>query len=545
MAANKDENEFLTEVFPAELEEIKQRRGQLGLEVESLQGPPSTDQNLVGLALSGGGIRSAAFSLGVIQGLSHHGMLKFIDYLSTVSGGGYMGGCLSSLLSDPAYRPEKPKFPLGYQTGAKEPPALTHLRNSSNYLSPGGLLNTMRLPNLLLRGILLNLFAILPLIMAAVFLTEVVYEKGPHWDHLPNLVPPFLLAFAAMAIAFPFMERMMRNKFDWKRRNSYELWLTVPLLLAICVIAVIPFLWITELAIEHSFQQLIEWRQGLTLAEIWPWLIVLVTTIMLFMLAGKASENVSKVSGKLVLLLIGLLGPAIVFGTYLLLSLIQIDSPFLSADYCPVLREKANEPEAVCPADLDNRFHYQGDRKLTYANLEESLVGRNLPHGAGWAVRMSERKSAFDNSTPVWEVTNTPGEPVSYTIERVSPTGMEIVGGGLSLFDGKRDWVFALVFIGLFLFNRFFLDVNITSPHGFYRDRLSKAFLFRVAGDGLNTVPNDTQTLSSLNEEGTSAPYHLINVALNLQGSNDPDLRGRKSDFFFFSKRYTGSERTG
>src|SRR5204863_10020538 len=44
------------------------------------------------LCLSGGGIRSATFALGVLQGLARVGVLGSIDYLSTVSGGGYIGG---------------------------------------------------------------------------------------------------------------------------------------------------------------------------------------------------------------------------------------------------------------------------------------------------------------------------------------------------------------------------------------------------------------------------------------------------------------------
>jgi len=43
------------------------------------------------LCLSGGGIRSAAFSLGVIQALARKGLLARFQYLSTVSGGGYAG----------------------------------------------------------------------------------------------------------------------------------------------------------------------------------------------------------------------------------------------------------------------------------------------------------------------------------------------------------------------------------------------------------------------------------------------------------------------
>ena len=45
----------------------------------------------VGLAFSGGGIRSATFNLGFLQGAGGVGLLKRFDYLSTVSGGGYIG----------------------------------------------------------------------------------------------------------------------------------------------------------------------------------------------------------------------------------------------------------------------------------------------------------------------------------------------------------------------------------------------------------------------------------------------------------------------
>src|SRR5262245_38530249 len=52
---------------------------------------PQSDANLTGLALSGGGVRSAAFCLGALQALHQCGVLKRVDYLSTVSGGGYIG----------------------------------------------------------------------------------------------------------------------------------------------------------------------------------------------------------------------------------------------------------------------------------------------------------------------------------------------------------------------------------------------------------------------------------------------------------------------
>ena len=57
---------------------------------------PSTRLNLIGLAFSGGGIRSATFNLGILQSLADLGILRFFDYLSTVSGGGYIGSWLSA-----------------------------------------------------------------------------------------------------------------------------------------------------------------------------------------------------------------------------------------------------------------------------------------------------------------------------------------------------------------------------------------------------------------------------------------------------------------
>src|ERR1700676_4803389 len=53
---------------------------------------------LSALCLSGGGIRSAALSLGVIQALADHKLLDKFNYLSTVSGGGYIGSWLSTWL---------------------------------------------------------------------------------------------------------------------------------------------------------------------------------------------------------------------------------------------------------------------------------------------------------------------------------------------------------------------------------------------------------------------------------------------------------------
>ncbi|MDP6443993.1 MAG: patatin-like phospholipase family protein, partial [Pirellulaceae bacterium] len=102
----------IDDVLADELEEIRKRRDVCGLlpsaEAEGPSGESepepvdSTDprsrirHSLVGVALSGGGVRAAAFSLGFLQALYKAGRMRFVDYLSTVSGGGYAGALFSS-----------------------------------------------------------------------------------------------------------------------------------------------------------------------------------------------------------------------------------------------------------------------------------------------------------------------------------------------------------------------------------------------------------------------------------------------------------------
>lgn len=58
----------------------------------------------VGVAISGGGIRSATFALGVFQAWAKARVLSHIDYISTVSGGGYFGAFLGRLFDRPWVR---------------------------------------------------------------------------------------------------------------------------------------------------------------------------------------------------------------------------------------------------------------------------------------------------------------------------------------------------------------------------------------------------------------------------------------------------------
>jgi hypothetical protein len=80
------------EVLQDELTQVAESRRARGVNSSK----PTAD-NLIGLAFSGGGIRSATFNLGVLQALAENGLLRKFDYLSSVSGGGYIGSWLTAL----------------------------------------------------------------------------------------------------------------------------------------------------------------------------------------------------------------------------------------------------------------------------------------------------------------------------------------------------------------------------------------------------------------------------------------------------------------
>ncbi len=131
------------------------------------------------LCFSGGGIRSATFGLGLVQGIARHRMLDRFDYLSTVSGGGYLGGWLTAWIYRERQRPLDPRQALQEVESQLRslpdsplepgPEPLQYLRSYSRYMSPKlGLLSadTWTLFAIFLRNLFLNWLVLLPLLAA-------------------------------------------------------------------------------------------------------------------------------------------------------------------------------------------------------------------------------------------------------------------------------------------------------------------------------------------------------------------------------------------
>lgn len=142
------------------------------IEILRAQADIRPDAPLTGLAFSGGGIRSATFNLGVIQALAERKLLRQFDYLSTVSGGGYIGAWLAALIRRKANGRVADLEPM-LATGAEENIALRFLRSYSNYLTPRrGLLSadTLAAVATYLRNLYLNLTVLILFVIAALLL---------------------------------------------------------------------------------------------------------------------------------------------------------------------------------------------------------------------------------------------------------------------------------------------------------------------------------------------------------------------------------------
>ncbi len=202
------------------------------------------------ICLSGGGIRSATFGLGVLQGLARHGLLDKFDYLSTVSGGGYLGSWLSAWIHrNPRGRDGVIEDLRRSPTSAldPEPPPIQHLRQYSNYLSPrfGAFsVDTWTLFATYGRNLLLNWLVLIPLLLAVLAVPRIYVaivrwhdearQGALAWAALGLGGLGLVMAVTYMGLFRPSLEefRKRRGLSDWfpENRRTFLAFCLVPLL---------------------------------------------------------------------------------------------------------------------------------------------------------------------------------------------------------------------------------------------------------------------------------------------------------------------------
>jgi Patatin-like phospholipase len=234
VAANK-KNVAFANVLERELEAIDTRRatifsGTFTGKQDGFDDPHKA--RTLGVAFSGGGIRSATFNLGILQGLAEHGLLKYVDYLSTVSGGGYIGSWLHGVIrttfggnpetaSNELLSPTLHTF-SGAAPAAKAPKIAGHprvpgppeedpisfLRKFSNYLAPrSGVfsVDVWVIALIWLRNVLLNQLILIPALGVPILLALllVFLEQIPEvvvWAPLQVFLKGLALVLALIAL---------------------------------------------------------------------------------------------------------------------------------------------------------------------------------------------------------------------------------------------------------------------------------------------------------------------------------------------------------
>lgn len=499
------------EVIAAELEAIRTRQRDPALQTATLRG----------LALSGGGIRSASFSLGVMQALAHNGWLDKIDYLSTVSGGGYIGSSLTwTLNSDPKTfglkdsnfpfasfpmsgeaREVEDRIPLDQRLGTKKNKwsgrLLNFLRQNAKYLTPGRGLNLVALVWIALRGAAMGLLvygALITLLFLFAFHWGLL-QKVTLFPFLPETLRQNGFLFAAVlggglcVLTVPiyslatYLYKIAQGE-SYRCRRRYERaagWL-LPLLFALLLLGIIP--------LAHDWVK----AQGAA--------------------AGMSKAGQFTVSGNLTA---------------------EGDLSFQGT-----MRSTAKAKEQpVPPAEPKGLWDNIGKEVNSLAiGLGTILVGF-----LSGVMAFFKTKSAKPGKVPQGLVVTLGVGALLFGIVLFAYTVAyaTVHTSGCNMPD---SWLFfALVTLALAICT----NLNHISIHRYYRDRLMETFMpdvDKVLAGEYQASQSERANIAPLSAMD-SGPYHIVNTNLVLVSSEKPRFRGRGGDNFILSPQYCGSCATG
>lgn len=508
-----------------------------GMEVPHLK----SEFEITGLALSGGGIRSAAFCLGVMQGMNivvnddpdaphkaaaapkRKEWLDAIDYLSTVSGGGYMGISVAV-----GQKQTQGHFPYDSLLDQQETIETQHIRNHAQYLTPRGLPDVFVGLVALLRGQMINAMIFFGIILALCALTVLVkptvsslarqgfdvsngYVSGVFlWTSLIGGL--FLLLQLGYVFLFQSQHPMLPHIFkptNLQQREAAANWLWLPM--GLCA--------------------LVFW------AEFQSYVLAALFEVSAARHAGALPKN----AGIMVELIYRMnLGSGKSWSVFLTGAVAIVGF--------------GNKLLAVAAGSL-GASTWAGALKHWFSRLAIYLLGLLIPLLLWFTYLVVCYWGILDDTA------------AATSIVRFGPSWL-----AQPWWFGVPVWLAYALIAAVVLAISCFVTPNANSMHSYYRDRLSRAFLWQrdkleaeargefvkaeitqkradAKGGGV-----DNFTLSSLKSHDVDgawyadvkyAPYLLINTAVNIEHSKYLNRRGRNADSFFFSPLYVGSAATG
>ncbi len=559
----------------------------LNLTFHALDRP--TTEDLAALCLSGGGIRSASFGLGVLQGLARFGLLGQFHYLSTVSGGGYIGSWLSAWRSieDDATVIE------GLKATGCEPPQIKGIRADSNYITPTlGLLSadTWTVVTIYVRNLLLNWALFLPFFTGCLLFPH-WYQSALIWARHDGTVhsTPWLISgcvLLTIALSCAVCGRFRKHG-EWVSRARF-----LSLVLAPIVLSAVCFTVAAALAGVHGTApapvanvrtQLLDgmgvgaliyaaaWLFGRIAARRWDekvlvpdlicWIISgavvgLLITLGLQLVEGHAhNARVTVILGLSGVVLAYLAGDIVYVGASSLSPRGDMDREWL-ARASGWLAAVAVSWSAVSALSL-----YGPD-------LLRSTWGNALGLGLGGLsgiLTVFLGPSALTAATKAGEAL----ERIPLTrIASIAAVVFAVVLGVLLSFLGQQllaalnaraayiaVWadlpVMAALIGGSFLIS-LFVNVNRFSLHAMYRHRLVRAFLgsarcpHRQPDPFTGFDPDDNRHLATVvPASGTNRLFHVINTTLNVASTSNAAWQERKAESFAMTRQYCGNSYVG
>ena len=489
------------DVFSGELEDVVARRKARKLPAEGVdfstfdsetrksKYPPSTKRGLIGISLSGGGIRSAAFCLGVLQALeAKWQLMKRVDYLSTVSGGGYLGSSVAVGMS----KSKTGVFPFPSQLGKEEGESIGHLRDYSNYLIAGKFWDYLGSVGAIFIGLVANVMLVLPL----------------------------LLIFAGATLFFgKCFSSLATNSAFWEGDNILGLngrfvVTRYVLILALIVAMLIVVVWSIIATLRNGSETAwhrIWWRRT--------------AAIVLFVPVAFAFIELQPVAVN---------------------WLAQATKPEGGSNFVELFTSWLGAASAALAAagSWISKLAKQGEKGSSRGALLSRLTGKTLYAVAGivvplflWLIYLYLVKWGAPDDAGVYS-----GAPswLNNLFDTSKPG--EEANGSLN-FSIEKIYLIYLM-IGSFLISiSFFLPPNCFTLYFLYRDRLARGFVavpFKSSGQ---VATSKKFVLSDL--EAKRCPNVLINAALNIQSDRKLNQRRRHADFFTFGRRYCGSSATG
>ncbi|HEV2047008.1 MAG TPA: patatin-like phospholipase family protein [Chthoniobacterales bacterium] len=509
----------------------------------------------VGLAFSGGGIRSATFNLGVLKGLHDLKVLKHVDYLSTVSGGGYIGAWWTAWRARVGKKfptEDLREFPIAHRTDAdakgdpdeklnREPEEVRHLREFSNFLSPRIGFFQSEMWN----AVMAVLSAVLPAVMVAssvlalAFLIWLGVNRVILADALPILMlprglrwlsAPLLLSLITLVAYIAFEIKWRREgkaeplpTKEWRTRVSrFHFVLVVLFLAGICSgwhYWLKQVSWMSEMPLGLGSEQLWKWSTGISIPE---------------------SERAFSFSSHL------FDAPVLCFAIALVLLILRL----------LIMRIRKVSISGTMVSLMDRALSRMIGTALVFAALgilwlagcwlNYTKWGTQVPAGGAlvsggafallrnWIGRMGPAKKGgvMDIVKPL-----IPQILAYVAIALWAICIAALIARGIEKYH-VSPWLLFAIALGIVLFAAVSFDPAQVSMHSFYRNRLSRAYLGASNPDANQSAEQNRQTdvrvkddiqLRDLSPEGAQRPIHLVCCAANDLGGDHLENLSRGS----------------